>query len=86
MAITILELARHRGVKEQDGRISGQAFEDVGLPFFGGCQRCGASVAAYNMYPSRSGYVQCEDCIDDEIGFASCEEAEAFLAQDHEEV
>lgn len=86
MAITILDLAKHRGVEQQpDGTITGQAFEDVGLPFLGGCQRCGASIAAYNMYPSRTGYVQCSHCIDEEIGFTTCEEAEAFLAADQDE-
>lgn len=48
---------------------------DTGYPFFGGCCKCGASLAAYNMYPSKNGYVMCKGCIEgSEMGFNSFEE------------
>lgn len=74
--ITILDVAEARGVQAgPDGSISGGEFERVGLPLFGGCEGCGASIAAYNAYPSKTGYIRCGDCIGD-LGFASVEEFE----------
>ena len=64
-AITILDLARHRGAREVDGSINGAEFDRVGLSIMGGCEICHASIAAYNAYPSKSGYLRCRDCIDD---------------------
>jgi hypothetical protein len=85
MAITLLQLAEYRGVEHtQDGGITGGAFMRVGLPMIGGCQRCGATIAAYNASPSKTGYLMCsggEDeggCIDD-LGFDTVEEANMFL-------
>lgn len=66
MAITIQELAFHRGLKtDSDGSYSLGAIEAVGLAMLGGCEHCEASIAAYNAYPSRSGSWRCEDCIGD---------------------
>lgn len=67
-AVTILELAKHRGAQEQDGGgISGAEFERVGLPIMGGCEVCGATVAAYNACPAKSGYLRCaNNCIADD--------------------
>jgi hypothetical protein len=63
-AITIFDLAVERGLKTQpDGSCSGQDFYDVGLEYFGGCRTCGASIAAYNAYPSKDGYWRCKDHI-----------------------
>lgn len=82
MPVTILEVAEARGVRANpDGGITMEQVEGVGLPFFGGCQCCGASCACYNMYPSKSGYVRCEDCIGD-YGFATTEEFEAWSKAD----
>ncbi len=65
--ITILDVARYRGVRtEEDGSATAAAFEEVGLRIFGGCKLCGASLAAYNAYPSKSGWWKCEDCIGDD--------------------
>ena len=68
MMITILELAQHRGLKENEsGGFGGQAFYDVGLDIMGGCAVCGASLAAYNACPSKHGVWMCEDiCIADD--------------------
>jgi hypothetical protein len=41
-----------------------------GVDILGGCQGCHATIAAYNAYPSTSGYWRCADCIGDD-GFAT---------------
>lgn len=66
--ITLLDVAKARGVQEDEkGMISMAEFRRVGVPMIGGCQICGATVAAYNSCPSKSGYIRCADgCIGDE--------------------
>jgi hypothetical protein len=41
-----------------------------GVDILGGCQGCHATIAAYNAYPSTSGYWRCAGCIGD-TGFAT---------------
>jgi hypothetical protein len=41
-----------------------------GVDILGGCQGCHATIAAYNAYPSTSGYWRCADCIGD-TGYAT---------------
>ena len=41
-----------------------------GVDILGGCQGCQATIAAYNAYPSTSGYWCCADCIG-QGGFAT---------------
>jgi hypothetical protein len=41
-----------------------------GVDILGGCQRCQASIAVYNAYPSISGYWRCASCIGGD-GFAT---------------
>lgn len=65
MPITIRDLAIHRGAHQNDGGINGAEFNRVGLAIMGGCIGCGASLAAYNAYPSKEGYWCCKDCIGD---------------------
>lgn len=66
--VTILQLARFRGVKDANGSIS-----------FGACQRCGACVTAYNACPSHTGYIMCKNgCIGD-LGYETVEEANLDL-------
>lgn len=36
--------------------VTGEDFEKAGLAIMGGCQQCGASIACYNAYPSKTGY------------------------------
>lgn len=75
--VSILDLALHLGAKENadgSGTIDLDAIEAVGLPGMGGCQRCGATLAAYNAYPSKNGYLRCEECLGDN-GFTTVEEA-----------
>ena len=81
--ITILDLALHRGAKEnEDGFISGDAFEEVGLPMIGGCECCGACIGAYNACPSKSGYLRCaNECIGD-TGWETVEEANRDLFEE----
>ena len=80
MAITVLELAVFRGAKESpDGGMSGGEIERVGLPFMGGCQACGACIAAYNASPTKTGYLMCtHGCVGD-VGYETCEEANLAL-------
>lgn len=79
MAITILQLAIHRGAKvAPDGSVNGEDIEAVGLPFMGGCG-CGACIAAYNACPSKTGFIMCASgCIGD-YGFDTVEEANEYL-------
>ena len=82
MPITALDIVKARGAQAgKDGSISGAEFHRVGIPMFGGCQRCGASIAAYNAYPSVTGYLQCEGCIRKD-GFKDVEDFEAFISPD----
>ena len=67
--ITIYQLALHRlGIAPGDGAgLTGADFDRADLPIMGGCEICGASVAAYNAAPSKSGYIRCASgCIGDE--------------------
>jgi hypothetical protein len=54
--------------------------EDVGLPFFGGCQVCHASIACFNAYPSKTNYLRCRSCIGG-LGFATTDEFETWCKQ-----
>jgi hypothetical protein len=54
--------------------------EAVGLPFFGGCQVCQASIACYNAYPSKTNFLLCRSCIGD-LGFATTDEFEEWCKQ-----
>lgn len=89
MPITFLDLAVHRGAKRQEDQtgINGAEFERVGLQIMGGCEVCGASLAAYNGYPAKSGYWRCSHDIGNE-GFETVEEANRFIfgANEREEL
>jgi predicted RNA-binding Zn-ribbon protein involved in translation (DUF1610 family) len=50
-----------------------QDFYSNGVEMLGGCEQCHATIAAYNAYPSRSGFWRCADCIGDS-GFATVED------------
>ena len=75
MPVTIMQVAEH--ILRRPAR-TGDDFLQAGLPMFGGCQRCEASIAAYNACPSKTGYLQCQQCIDD-IGFDTVEAALEFM-------
>lgn len=78
--ITVLQLAEARAsAAGLPLPRTGEDFNAVDLSIMGGCQRCAASIAAYNAYPSRTGFWQCGDCIGRD-GFATAEEAEAWIA------
>jgi hypothetical protein len=71
-AITIYDVALARGAKATpDGGLSGSEFDRLGLPMFGGCQMCGASIAAYNASPSMTGYLMCSNACIGDYGFPS---------------
>lgn len=76
MSITILELASHRLGRDAS---NGADFAEAELPIMGGCECCGASIAAYNACPSKSGYLRCANgCIGD-AGWDDVIEAEAAI-------
>lgn len=78
-SLTILDIALAKGAQQDaQGRISGGEFDRLGLPMLSGCQRCGASLGPYGAYPSRTGYVQCGECLQDGLGFATVEEFDAL--------
>jgi len=78
VAITIQQLAEHRLGRSATNMGD---YYDVGLDMLGGCQRCGASIAAYNAYPSKSGYWRCEDCIGDD-GYETVQEANKAIFEE----
>jgi len=73
--VTILQLAEFRLGHQAE---TGQDFADAGLAILGGCERCHASIAAYNAFPSKSGFWRCEDCIGP-LGWDTVEEADAAI-------
>lgn len=84
MAVTVLDVAVGRGAMAvEDGGITGGEFERVGLPMLGGCEVCGASIAAYNAYPSKSGYLRCRGCVGG-IGFENCAAFESWSHAEEE--
>jgi hypothetical protein len=71
MAITLFDVVvRKVGKKE---RYTGADFEEAGVPMFGGCRGCAASLGGWNAYPTRSGYLACKDCVGD-AGFGTVAE------------
>lgn len=83
--ITILDLAVHRGAKrDENGGINGGEFDRVGLDIMGGCAGCNASLAAYNAFPSKSGYWYCRSCICDG-GWDDVAQADADIFGDDKE-
>ena len=79
MPITVLDLAIHRGAKEDpNGGLSAEAIEATGLPIISGCGPCGESLGPFDAYPSKLGSIRCKDCIG-QNGFETVEEANAFI-------
>lgn len=79
MAISILHIALEKGVtKDERGSITMGEFDRLDLPFFSGCQICGASLAPYNAYPSKTGFIRCIDCIGD-FGFETVRQFDTFI-------
>lgn len=77
-AITIADLAEFRLGRKA---IHGGDFAEALLPIYGGCQICAASIAAYNAYPSKSGFIRCADHIGND-GWENAKEAnDAILAE-----
>lgn len=63
-SITVLDVAIYMGADHNSLTIG--EFDRLGLPMVGGCQVCGATIAAYNASPSQSGYLKCANsCIGD---------------------
>jgi hypothetical protein len=68
MPITILDYVKFQ-IGEQDS-YTAQDFYSTGVDIMGGCEGCRSTLAAYNAYPSKSGYWRCADCIG-QTGFAT---------------
>jgi hypothetical protein len=68
MPITIFDYVKSAvGDKEF---YSAEDFNRNGVAMLGGCQGCRVTLAAYNAYPSTSGFWRCAECIGD-TGFAT---------------
>ncbi|HEV2377580.1 MAG TPA: hypothetical protein VGS19_36125 [Streptosporangiaceae bacterium] len=63
MPITILDYTK--SVIGEKDTYTAEDFHSAGVEMIGGCQGCNATLAAYNAYPSKSGYWRCAGCIGD---------------------
>ena len=80
--ITVLELAKHRNPElANKDEVSMGDIEDTGLPFMGGCEICYATIACYNAYPTKTGYLRCKDDVEG-YAFETVEEANKFIFGD----
>ena len=77
MAITILDYVR--SVVGDKDLYTAEDCLTSGVDIIGGCQGCQATIAAYNAYPSTSGYWRCADCIGQD-GFATVADFTAYEA------
>jgi len=72
MTMSFLDIAIALGVKkdEEMGGYNGADLWEHNLPIMSVCVSCGATLAAYNSYPARDGYIYCaEDHPEDVSGF-----------------
>lgn len=76
--VTFFQLAEYRLGRKPE---TGADMAEADLAIMGGCQVCGATLAAYNGCPSKSGYWKCENCIGDD-GWTSVEEANRDIFRD----
>lgn len=60
---------------------TGADFEKAGLPMFGGCECCQESLAAYNAYPAKTGFIRCKACIGN-LGWLDAEECVVDIFRD----
>lgn len=76
--LTVLDIASAKLGREAR---NGADFDEVGLPIMGGCEVCGATVAAYNACPTRTGYLRCASgCVDD-LGFRTVAGFDGWAAE-----
>jgi hypothetical protein len=64
MPVTILDYVK--SIVGDKPEYSAGDFSRNGVEMLGGCERCHATIAAYNAYPATSGYWRCADCIGDD--------------------
>jgi hypothetical protein len=64
MPISILDYVK--SVAGDKPQYTADDFYRNGVELLGGCERCGATIAAYNAYPATSGFWRCADCIGDD--------------------
>lgn len=61
--MTVLEIATILAARDGHGLPETEAdFARYGMPLVGGCQGCGACIAAYNAHPQQNGYWACDEC------------------------
>jgi hypothetical protein len=72
--LTIFDIAKAKGAEQVNGGINGGEFTRLGLPMIGGCVVCHATIAAYNSYPTTTGYLMCRDCVTEEVAFTTVED------------
>ena len=77
MPITILDYVK--SVVGEKDIYSPDDFYRSGVDILGGCQGCHATLAAYNAYPSTSGFWRCADCIG-QSGFATITDFTASMS------
>lgn len=58
---------------------TGDDFAKAGLPILAGCQVCGESLAAYNAYPTKTGYIRCHHCLHSDLAYVDPADARADL-------
>jgi hypothetical protein len=73
--VSISDLAEYRLGREAE---TGADFDEALLPMLAGCEACYESLAAWNAYPTKSGYVRCGRCIGD-LGWHDAAEANAAI-------
>lgn len=74
-AVTVHQLAAYRRGEDPPEWTMGD-YERLDLPMLGGCEVCGASIAAYNACPSKTGFLRCANgCIADQ-GWDTAPEAD----------
>jgi len=65
MPVSICDVLYARKPELKDSEyITATEFDKEGLPFFSGCQGCGESLGPHNAYPSNTGFIRCEACVE----------------------
>ncbi len=76
MSVTIFQLAQH--ILKREPRTD-QDFEEAKLPMIGGCLECGATIAAFNAHPTKTGYLMGSCCVTKDVGYDTVQEAQNAL-------
>lgn len=81
--VEVFDLLRAKDGKPPAGdTVSGDELAEYGISILGGCGHCQAQLAAYNGYPSKSGYWSCRECLSDEDGIYSLQDWEKMTVDE----